>query len=75
MRYRNTKTGVVIDVVSEVKGKYWEPIEVPGASKPKAKAEPKAPAPKKEATKPAPKPATPAPKAAAKKTTTKTKRK
>lgn len=66
MRYRNTKTGVVIDVVSEVKGKYWEPIEVPGTTK----AEPKA-APVEDA-KPAPKPA--APKTAPKKPT-KTKRK
>lgn len=72
MRYKNTKTGNVIDVASEIKGKYWEPIKVPSASKPEPKA---APAPKKEATKPAPKPAAPAPKAAPKKTTTKTKRK
>lgn len=31
MKYRNTKTGTVINVKSEVKGKYWEKVDDSGA--------------------------------------------
>lgn len=41
MKYRNVKTGAVIDIASELKGKDWEPIK----EKP-VKDDPK-PAPKK----------------------------
>lgn len=29
MKYRNTVTGAVINVNSEIKGGNWEPVEVP----------------------------------------------
>jgi hypothetical protein len=29
MKYRNTKTGVVIDVENKISGKYWELVETP----------------------------------------------
>lgn len=28
MKYRNTKTGAVIDVKSKISGGYWQPLEV-----------------------------------------------
>ena len=36
MKYRNTKTGVIIDVQSELKGA-WEPVEDPAPEKPAKK--------------------------------------
>ena len=43
MKYRNVKTGMVIDIKSELKGKDWEPVvtepvkEVPKKKSPKKK--------------------------------------
>jgi len=36
MKYRNTKTGVIIDVPSELKGA-WEPVKAPEPKKPEKK--------------------------------------
>lgn len=40
MKYRNIKTGVVIDVKSNISGKNWEPVKVP-SKKPVRKGAPK----------------------------------
>lgn len=34
MKFRNTKTGVVIDVQSNISGENWEPADVPHIAKP-----------------------------------------
>ena len=35
MRYRNTKTGVIIDIKGHISGQ-WEPVEPPQAPQPEA---------------------------------------
>ncbi len=43
MRYKNTKTGYIIDVNSEIRSKLWEMIDTPATPAPnKAEEKPKA---------------------------------
>ena len=50
MKYRNTKTGAVVETACNVTGKNWEPIK---PAKPAPKKEPVTEAPKPAAAKPA----------------------
>jgi len=37
MKYRNTKTGQIIEIRSELKGEFWEPIEAEPVKVPEKK--------------------------------------
>lgn len=41
MKFKNIRTGIVLELPDNFSGKYWEPVEQPTPKEPEAKKKPK----------------------------------